>query len=241
LIQQFLPGGLRVTPHQSQALSWLTKAFTQRNQGDLVFRQPRTKLIGPLPSLQASMPALDALRRQISCLALESHPPYEWRYPFLDRALVSFCFSIPREQLVRPHQRRSLMRRALAGIVPREILERRRKAYVSRGLVKVLSSEWSRLRNNGPMESQELGIVDVQMLERAIRSAEQGQDVPILPLLRTVTLEDWLRSLKHQQRRSRDELSAEPRPHTEVGSAQEFLGRERLQEEGGDIHDLHQA
>jgi asparagine synthase (glutamine-hydrolysing) len=37
----------------------------------------------------------------------------EYRYPFLDRELVEFLFSLPREQLVRPGRRRSLMRRAL--------------------------------------------------------------------------------------------------------------------------------
>lgn len=58
---------------------------------------------------------------------------YECRYPYLDRDLVEFLFSIPRGRLVRPGRRRSLMRRALRSIVPAEILERRRKAYVIRG------------------------------------------------------------------------------------------------------------
>jgi asparagine synthetase B (glutamine-hydrolysing) len=51
------------------------------------------------------------------------------RYPFLDKDLVNYLFSIPREQILRPGRRRSLMRRALANIVPHEVLERRRKAY----------------------------------------------------------------------------------------------------------------
>jgi len=185
--------------------------------------------MGVLPSLQANLAALDTLRRQLSSMPLESHPPYEWRYPFLDRDLVSFCLSIPRAQMVRPHQRRSLMRRALAGAVPEEILERRRKAYVSRGLVKILGTEWSRLRRISPViVIQELGIVDVDGLERAIRNAEQGQEVPILPLLRTVALEDWLRSLTNHGRISRDNFSHSPRPQGEIyHSAQELLGRER--------------
>ena len=61
---------------------------------------------------------LEALRRQLACDALSSEPPYEKRYPYLDRALLEFMYAIPREQLVRPGQRRSLMRRALVGIVP---------------------------------------------------------------------------------------------------------------------------
>jgi asparagine synthase (glutamine-hydrolysing) len=57
----------------------------------------------------------------------------ESRYPFLDRRLVEFLAAIPDEQLQRPGQRRSLMRRALAGIVPVEVLSRKNKAGVSRG------------------------------------------------------------------------------------------------------------
>lgn len=228
LIRQFLPQGLRASARQNQELSWLTNEFAQRNKNDLVFRPPRTKLIGLLPSLQANLAALDTLRRQLSCIPLESHPAYEWRYPFLDRDLVSFCFSIPREQMVRPHQRRSLMRRALAGIVPPEILERRRKAFVSRGLVKVLSAEWSRLRHNSSILSQELRIVDSEELESATRKAEQGQDVPIIPLLRTVALEEWLRNLQDHRRLLNDGLYPKPRTQREVhDSAQELLGRER--------------
>jgi asparagine synthase (glutamine-hydrolysing) len=54
---------------------------------------------------------------------------FEYRYPLLDRDLVDYLFSIPRVQLFRPGRKRSLMRRALAPIVPAMILERRRKAY----------------------------------------------------------------------------------------------------------------
>jgi asparagine synthase (glutamine-hydrolysing) len=60
---------------------------------------------------------------------------HEYRYPYLDRDLVDFLFRVPREQLLRPGRRRSLMRRALKDIVPVEILERRRKAFVARGTI----------------------------------------------------------------------------------------------------------
>ena len=103
------------------------------------------------------------------------------------------------------------MRRALAGTVPREILERRQKAYVSRGLVKVLTAEWSRLRYSRPLFSEELGIVDGEALEAAACSAEHGKDVPILPLLRTIALEDWLRSLDRRRALARQELPFDTR------------------------------
>jgi len=58
---------------------------------------------------------------------------YEYRYPFLDRDLVDFLLRLPCDQLRRAGQGRFLMRRALRGIVPRAILERKRKAYPMRG------------------------------------------------------------------------------------------------------------
>ena len=85
------------------------------------------KLTGPRPSFQANLLAVESCRAQLSSMALESDPPYEWRYPFLDRDLVSFCLAVPREQMVRPRERRSLMRRSLAGVVPRELHTRESK------------------------------------------------------------------------------------------------------------------
>ena len=198
------------------------------------FSQPRIRLFGPLPSMQANLWSLDVLRRQFACTPLASQPAYEWRYPFMDRDLVSFCFSIPREQLVRPHQRRSLMRRALAGLVPREILERHRKAYVSRGLVNHAAA-WGRLGGDKEFLLEELGIANGAMLNASIRDAEQGRDVSIISLLRTLTLEHWLRN-------SAARITTRKRPgnHTQQagcharGRTHDFLGREKLKQKGGD-------
>jgi asparagine synthase (glutamine-hydrolysing) len=197
-LNQFLPhasGTFAVANY-----SWLTKEFSERNCAFLGFSQPRIKVFGHSPSLQVNLWSLDVLRRQFACTPLASEPTYEWRYPFMDRDLVSFCFSIPREQLVRPRQRRSLMRRAFAGLVPREILERRRKAYVSRGLVNTLRREWERLGGSKELLLADLGIANGTILDATIRDAEQGRDVPIIPLLRTLTLEHWLRGLYQETR-----------------------------------------
>jgi len=195
---QFLPHATDV--FAAKKYSWLTKEFSERNSSFLGFSQPRIKLFGHSPSRQVNLWSLDVLRRQFACTPLASRPAYEWRYPFMDRDLMSFCFSVPREQLVRPHQRRSLMRRALAGLVPREILERRRKAYVSRGLVNTLRTEWGRLGGRKELLLEDLGIVNGTVLNVTIRDAERGRDVPIIPLLRTLTLEHWLRALYQEAR-----------------------------------------
>jgi asparagine synthase (glutamine-hydrolysing) len=190
----FLPPHGSNQEQNSQSWKWLTPEFRARNAEHLGFQPQRFHFFGPLPSLQANAEALQVLSRQICCVPFSPTLLYEWRYPFLDRDLVTFCSSIPREQLVRPTQRRSLMRRALAGAVPQEILERKRKAHVSRGLVKMLAAHWQEVRQ-AALCTEELGMVDLASLAAFVEQAEHGKEVPVLPLLRTVALEQWLRDL----------------------------------------------
>lgn len=226
VLRQFLPRGSRFS-RQSFRLSWLTTEFVARHRHELSFSSWRTRLTGGSPSFQANLEAFESLRSQLSCITLESDPTFEWRYPFLDRELVSFCFAIPREQMVRPYERRSLMRRALADSVPRQILDRKRKAYVSRALVKVIGAEYMRLRDSTPLRVEELGIVDRSELEHAVQSAEQGRDVATVSLLRTLALEDWLRELRNQQSLSREFVFRKDYTIRVVRcSDQELLGRE---------------
>ena len=119
------------------------------------------------------------------------------------------------------------MRRALAHTVPRQILDRKRKAYVSRALVKVIGSEYERLRGRKPLFVEELGIVDRGELERAVHNAEQGRDVATVSLLRALALEDWLGDLRNQQPQSREIVFRKDHAIRVVQcSDQELLGRE---------------
>lgn len=139
---------------------------------------------------------LNVLARQLASEPLPSDPPYERRFPFLDRELLEFLYSIPREQLVRPGQRRSLLRRALRGIVPEEILNRRRKSFVARTPAVFISKEWGRaceLTTN--MLSKSLGLVSEEAVSIECGRARQGLEVPMATLLRTLAIECWLRSV----------------------------------------------
>ncbi len=241
-LSQFLPREIMRTSKASRRFPWFNKEFAERNRPYIGFSQPRLKLFGCLPSLQANLWALEILGRQFACAPLASRPAYEWRYPFMDRDLMAFCLAIPRSQVVRPHQRRSLMRRALAGFVPNQILERRRKAYVTRGLVNSLKNEWNRSSRNQQLFVEELGIVDRAALKTSIHDAEQGRDVAIVPLLRTLTVERWLRGIaEHPQFGKLASVTAPPAVSPRRNETHELLGRERPQQKGGDYHDLHQT
>ncbi len=120
----------------------------------------------------------------------------ETRYPYLDQNLIEFILSIPASQILRPGERRSLMRRSLAGIVPQEILSRRTKQFAARTPVLVLEKHWDELRNIYETSlSSGLGYVHENRFLKVISDARAGEAVPLVRVLRTISLEYWLRDL----------------------------------------------
>jgi asparagine synthase (glutamine-hydrolysing) len=192
----FFPPALVGIPKHKRPAAWFNPAFVKRNHEALTGYDDRTKIFGPLPSFQGNVGTLDVLRRQLACSDLSSDLPREKRYPYLDRGLLEFAYAIPREQLVRPGQRRSLMRRALIGIVPNELLNRKRKAFVTRGPRVGIAAEWPHLLELGQhMLLSSLGIADSTRFVEALQKIRQGADVPMVTLMRTLGIELWLRNL----------------------------------------------
>jgi len=197
----FLPPALIGAPKLKAPAFWINPGFLKRNRSALQGYESRLKLFGPLPTFQENMSTLDVLRRQLECSALSSEPLHEMRYPYLDRDLLEFVYSIPREQLVRPGQRRSLMRRALVGIVPDEVLNRKRKAYITRGPLANISADWSRYADmTQHMLSSSLGIVEARRFLEALQKARHGKEVATIQLMRTLGIERWLQQLKGSKR-----------------------------------------
>ena len=156
--------------------------------------------LGSRPSALANY---STWRSILETLPSKAPPPstrYEYLYPYLDRDLVEFLLAVPREQLVRPGRRRSLMRRALHGIVPVEILERRRKAYAIRGPLRSLqqaSGTLERLLQDSHLA--EMGLIDPYELSRCMTGIVNGTTTEWWPsLVSTVLFELWFRALtKH--------------------------------------------
>jgi asparagine synthase (glutamine-hydrolysing) len=192
----FLPSALVGIPKHKKPAPWLNPAFAGRNRAALHGYEARLKFFGPLPTFQENASALEALQRQLGCVSIPSEPPYEKRYAYLDRGLLEFLFAVPRDQLVRPGQRRSLMRRALAGIVPDELLNRKRKAFVVRGPAVNIGAQWTDLIEfTQHMLASELGIVDSVRFESALAKAREGKVIALVTLQRTLITECWLRNL----------------------------------------------
>jgi asparagine synthase (glutamine-hydrolysing) len=135
----------------------------------------------------------------ISAISSQERGLLEFRYPFLDRSLVEFLLSIPFEQLLRPGETRSLQRRALRGLLPEKTLRRKSKRGLDEALFRALIREWTEL---GPMFADARvcarGYVNSRRLLAALDRARHGQEINTYILLKTISLEFWLRSLEQR-------------------------------------------
>src|SRR5260370_41151459 len=96
-------------------------------------------LVGPTDTFGMRLPTRRSLVKGLLLMAntmAKSTPSAlaveETRFPFLDQSLIEFILSIPATQLLRPGERRSLMRRSMVGCVPEDVLARRTKATGAR-------------------------------------------------------------------------------------------------------------
>jgi asparagine synthase (glutamine-hydrolysing) len=194
-VQGFLSARVDL-PNEMRPAPWLDPDFVRRNRAAFCAYPFRVKLFGPLPSFQEHLDKLAGNRRFVAYCHLHSDLLREIRYPYYDRDFLELMYAIPTEQIVRVGQRRSLMKRALAGIVPDGLLNRRRKTFVPPEPKKDSLTEWPSLVEMGQhITSGTIGIVDPDRLAEALQKARHNEDVPSVSLKRAVTLESWLRHL----------------------------------------------
>jgi asparagine synthase (glutamine-hydrolysing) len=196
-ILPFLPGhGLAPKPH-ADARPWLRASFAARYRTALMGYEARRTLSGALPSFQENVSSFERLVRMLeSSVPLKPEPLCEFRYPYLDRDLLQFLYAIPREQLVRPGERRSLLRRALADIVPPEVLHRKHKAFSASRPIAALRAKYAAESTDLVAACDSLGIVDSSLFGDALQQTESGRNVPLVPILRTLQIEAWLRHIR---------------------------------------------
>lgn len=181
---------------EAQLPLWINRRFAERCRLSRRQLGPVERFGYWLPSRQETARTVIALgRKQGSNLNCTSGV-VERRYPFLDQDFIEFVLAIPRDQVIRPGERRSLMRRALKGMVPDEVLARKTKGIVTRGPLVALANEWhqvDRLLERSIMA--QCGFVDQQKLREALASAKAGDAPQMLRLLSAVLLEAWLRDV----------------------------------------------
>jgi len=175
---------------------WIRKDFAKRT--GLALRQMDVaEHFGLwLPTRRSYIAGVLTMANNLAKQTPATDPLDEPRYPFLDQDLIEFTLSIPAEQMLRPGERRSLMRRSLAGIVPPEILSRRTKQIGQRTLMLILEKSWNELQNifQTPLSSR-LGYIDEAQLLKTINDTRAGKSTPLVRVLWTISLEYWLRDL----------------------------------------------
>jgi asparagine synthase (glutamine-hydrolysing) len=165
-------------------------------------KEPRPVTVGLLPSaIDKGMTwwnLLETMPHRFHALTVR----YEYRYPYLDRDLVDFLLRIPSNQLLRPGRRRFMMRHALRGVVPIDVLERRRKAYVSHGPLKLIPQNRRAIAQLfAEPVSANSGWILPQRFSVTLDTMDAGSISEWLaPTIRAINLELWLRSKGTQAR-----------------------------------------
>lgn len=122
--------------------------------------------------------------------------PVERTHPFLHRPVVEFLQAIPPSQILRPGERRSLMRRSMRHLLPDRVRNRRTKRNWDGVYCRALMRDWERIRRffQGQMIlAERKSIVHARLLE-SIRSARHGGEGATHALWKVIYLELWLRA-----------------------------------------------
>ena len=189
--QAYTPGW---SLHPTPPPVWLRSPYTELYYENLARPQERHWMLpGRLGRLRMlghpSLPrSVEAVNRHAENYGLE------YRHPLLDHRLIEFAASLPTEQTFRASQRKVILRNAMQGLLPFEVLSQWAKIYpiaiCHRGLREREQAKVRRLITN--MRAAEMGFVDEIKLQQAYQDYLDKKTDDTL-FWHTLTLEDWLR------------------------------------------------
>ncbi len=174
---------------------WLQTDFVERTGiGSPPSHPPTTCFRQPSKALQHAR--ILHTMRPFALQRCQSAGWVEVRYPFLDRRLLEFVLAIPLDQLIRPDETRSVMRRALKSILPQEILHRRTKAGPGEAFLRALirEREWLTELFADPLSAQ-IGIVDRDAFLDSLHRSQHGVMAQGALMQSIVSFELWLRTI----------------------------------------------
>jgi asparagine synthase (glutamine-hydrolysing) len=135
-----------------------------------------------------------SLASMLSCIDPPLVGVSEKRYPYLDRSLYSFLAAIPREQVIRPRERRSLMRRSLRGLVPDTVLSRKSKWFGHRRVATSLRDQESFLAQMfAERWVSEDALFNVPLIRERVSGLQHGAVPEGLQLSIAIGIEQWMR------------------------------------------------
>lgn len=178
--------------------TWIAPSFARRLRLPWHERPRASRPAAALPpSRREHCAAVSSAIAVVEWMYDSGPEPIERRFPFLDRRLVEFCLSLPISQFAHGQETRSLHRRALRGLLPPEIVNRRTKVSPAEGLLRDFAAHWPELSAIFPRPlCCELGFVDEKALQATMTEVRSGLGQKAAHLLRVISLEFWLRSTR---------------------------------------------
>jgi len=194
---ELMPRSLaRYFAEEAKLEPWISKQFAKHRRISIQSLQPGAPFFQWLPTRRGYLAGIIAMSNKLSKFSPPALATEEVRYPYLDQTLLEFTASIPATQLLKPGQRRSLMRRSLIGVVPESVLSRRTKQFGSRTPAAAFDKQIVALRKAFAQPiSSAFGYVNHDRILAIIDATRSGAEVHIVRLLRTVSLEFWLQEL----------------------------------------------
>ena len=171
----------------------------------------RDRLVGPQHDFRGATPGFRYranyflyTTRQLSAGFWQELCDVELSYPFTHKPLVEFMLAVPPEQHARPHESKSLVRRALRDLLPRELIERKEtRITIWHAASLAVKREIHRIEKL-VMEADD--IVDLYIDRKAVLFA-CSKDQPEVMLLPLVPFVLWLQTFAKRKRISESKSS----------------------------------
>lgn len=162
-----------------------------------------------LPSKRAQVFVVEHFFSLVGAGLLAEYADIYVSHPYSYRPLVEFCLGVPIRQFLRDGHSRSLMRRAMREVLPNKIAGRASKGLADESIVRTLQNDSGRISSDlQDWEVCQREYAHHQLLLKSITQAQIGMLDGAGPLLKLLSLERWLRSLKNVSQLRRVDASA---------------------------------
>jgi asparagine synthase (glutamine-hydrolysing) len=188
------------TPRQEipRLPDWLPERHKKAYADHMVSSETRSQA---LPSVRIQLRELRSLFNMTSAGYTNEYRDIYVSHPYLYRPLVEFCLAVPPDQFLRNGEGRSLMRRAMAGLLPSRILTRKSKGAINEAFSRALQKDWDLMDDFRQWQLCRRGFADPRILQDHLTKLMLGIDPPGSYVVRILSAERWLRSLEnvHQE------------------------------------------
>jgi asparagine synthase (glutamine-hydrolysing) len=148
-----------------------------------------------LPSRRTLAFSVLSCRALLSAACFCGYHRFHFSHPFTHQQLVDFMLSLPMEQIARPGEGRSIVRRATRGILPERVRNRRSKAGPDEAFARVLAQDGNRIGDPARLLICQRGYTEAAAFVEAVREVSLGRLEQSGAVIQMLSVERCLRSL----------------------------------------------